>query len=225
MFEYVMLSYPLRMTDPRPPAIPEPTLQTFMSIGAGDGANGQILKVANHTGTHVDAPAHVIDGGATIHDFPLGELIYTRIVFVSLQKPDSGIVMPEDLRPFGELLSEAEMALFDFGFGPVRRNDPRRYSLNSPGFGVPAAEWIRDHCPNLRALGMDVPSFSVIAHIDETMEAHNIILGQQDRRIILIEDMKLENAPRDLREVRVNPWLVEGMDSGPCTIIGVRERK
>jgi len=117
------------------------------------------------------------------------------------------------------------MALFDFGFGPVRRKDPRRYSLFSPGFGVPAAEWIRDHCPNLRALGMDVPSFSVIAHIDETMKAHNVILGQKDRRIILLEDMKLEGAPRDLSEVRVNPWLVEGMDSAPCTIIGVRKGK
>jgi len=222
MPEYVLLSYPLGMADPRPPAIPAPSLETFMSIRAGDGANGQILKVANHTGTHVDAPAHVIDGGATIHDFPLSELIYTRIVFIPLQKPDSGIVMPEDLRPFQNPLSTAEMALFDFGFGPVRRSDPRRYSLNSPGFGVLAAEWIRDHCPNLRALGMDVPSFSVIALIDETMEAHGVVLGQRNRRIILIEDMKLEHAPRDLREVRVNPWLVEGMDSAPCTVIGVR---
>jgi hypothetical protein len=24
-----------------------------------------------------------------------------------------------------------------------------------------------------------------------------------------------------LREVRVSPWLVKGMDSGPCTILGV----
>jgi hypothetical protein len=26
-----------------------------------------------------------------------------------------------------------------------------------------------------------------------------------------------------LREVRVSPWLVKGMDSGPCTILGVLE--
>jgi arylformamidase len=225
MPEYFLLSHPLRMTDPRPPAIPAPSLETFLSIRAGDAANGQILRVANHTGTHVDAPAHVIEHGATIHDFPLSELIYTRIVFVPMQKPDSGIVGPEDLEPFQDVLSTAEIALFDFGFGPVRKSDPGRFSLDSPGFGVPAAEWIRDHCPNLRALGMDVPSFSVIAHIDETMAAHNVVLGQTDRRVILIEDMKLENAPRDLSEVRVNPWLVEEMDSAPCTVIGVRERR
>jgi len=222
MDELFWLSYPLRVEDPRPPAIPAPSIEDFMSIGKGDDANVQVLKIANHTGTHVDAPAHVIDGGLTIHDFLPSELVYRRIAVISLKKGDAEIVVPEDLLPFAKALSGAEMALFKFGYGSMRRSDPRRYSLQSPGFGIQAAQWMRNSCPKLRAIGMDVPSFSVIAHIEETMKAHNVILGQKDRKLILIEEMNLEPDLSGLREVRVNPWIVEGLDSSPCTIVGVR---
>jgi hypothetical protein len=33
--------------------------------------------------------------------------------------------------------------------------------------------------------------------------------------------MNLEQDLTGLREVRLCPWLVEGMDSGPCSAIGV----
>jgi len=225
MREYLWLSYPLAMGDPRPPAIPAPSIEAFMSIKGGDDANVQILRVANHTGTHIDTPAHVIDGGITVHDFLPQDLIYRKIALIHLKKRDSDVVMPEDLLPFRARLSRTEMALFDFGYGRFRRSDPRRYSLRSPGFGVEAAEWIRENCPRLRALGLDVPSFSVIAHIEETMKAHAIVLGRSDRKFILIEEMNLEGDRENLREVRVNPWLVEGMDSSPCTIVGLREAR
>jgi len=223
--EFVRLSYPLRVEDPRPPAIPAPSIEICMSIREGDDANVQILRVANHTGTHVDAPAHVIDGGSTIHDFLPEDLIYRRIAIIPLKKTDAEIVTPEDLLPFQEVLSTAEIALFNFGYGSIRRSDPQRYSLQSPGFGIQSAEWIRNNCPRLRALGMDVPSFSVIAHIKETMKAHNILLGQKDRKFILIEEMNLEPDLVGLSEIRVNPWLVEGLDSSPCSIIGLREAR
>jgi len=193
-----------------------------MSVARGDEANVQILRIANHTGTHIDTPAHVIEGGATIHDFLPEELIFTAIAVIRIKKNDSQIVAPQDLLPFKSELAKAEMALFNFGFGEVRRTEPRRYSLQSPGFGCEAAEWLIGNCPSLRALGLDVPSFSVIAHIEETMKAHNIMLGQKGRKLIIIEEMNLEQDLQGLEEVRVNPWLVVGMDSSPCTIVGVR---
>lgn len=225
MPEYIWLSYPLRVQDPRPPAIPAPSIEPFLSIMKGDEANVQILKVANHTGTHIDTQAHVIEGGITIHDFLPEDLIYTEIAVLQMKKNDSEIVMMDDLLPFQKKLSKAEMALFNFGYGRIRRSDPEKYSLKSPGFGPEAAEWLRVNFPKLRAIGMDVPSFSVIAHIEETMKAHNIVLMQRDRKLILIEEMNLEQDLDGLREVRVNPWLVEGMDSSPCTIIGLRKTR
>ena len=60
--EIISLDHPITLHDLNPPAIPAPEISQLYSIAA-DGANVFILKIALHSGTHVDAPAHVVDGG------------------------------------------------------------------------------------------------------------------------------------------------------------------
>ena len=220
MAAYLSLSHPLGLADPRPPAIPAPGLAPLYTIGK-DGASVHILTVASHTGTHLDAPRHVIEAGLTIHDFSPEELIFTRPVLVNLKADDDEVVQPELLAPHEQALRQADLALLRFGRGPTRRADPERFSLHSPGLGVEAARWLRRRFPGLRALGMDVPSLSCIAHLEQTMRAHNELLGGTACRFLVIEDMDLEHDLGGLREVRVSPWLVTGMDSAPCGIVGV----
>ena len=52
------------------------------------------------------------------------------------------------------------------------------------------------------------------------MAVHHELLGGQSRRFLIIEDMNLEHDLTGLREVRVSPWLVREMDSGPCSVVG-----
>jgi hypothetical protein len=68
---------------------------------------------------------------------------------------------------------------------------------------------------------MDVPSVACIPYLEETMACHNELLGGEGRRFLIIEDMNLEQDLSRLREVRMNPWIVQGMDSGPCSIVGI----
>ncbi len=217
---YVWLSYPLAIDGPRPPAIPAPELTDLYTV-AKDGASVQTLRVASHTGTHLDTPCHVIDGGVQITEFAPDELIFTRPVVVDLKLADAEIVQPAHLEADAKGLREADIALFRFGYGQVRARDPKRFSSQCPGFGVESARWLRANCPELRAMGMDVPSAATIAHLDETMRCHNVLLEGDGRRFLIIEEMNLDQDLAGLREVRVNPWLVRGMDSGPCTIVGV----
>lgn len=215
----IWLSYPLGMNDPRPPAIPAPELTDLYTVDADDAAV-QIIRVASHTGTHVDAPAHVVKNGLEITEYSPEEFVFTKPVIIDLHIPDAGIVQPIDLEPFRDALLYADIALFRFGYGGVRQNDPQRFSLKSPGFGVESAQWLRDNFPNLRAVGMDVPSLACIAHLDETMAAHNVLLEGTGCRFLVIEDMRLDDDLADLTEVLINPWLVTGMDSGPCSVVG-----
>jgi kynurenine formamidase len=220
MRRYAWLSYPLALNAPRPPAIPAPELTNLYTV-ARDGANVQILRVANHTGTHVDSPCHVVDGAICITDFRPEELIFTRPTVIDLRLPDATVVMPSHLEPFIGQLQQADLALFRFGYGEVRRTDPQRFSTRCPGFGVESACWLRQSCPKLRAMGLDVPSVAVIASLESTMLAHNELLAGGGRRFLIIEEMNLDRDLSRLVEVRVNPWLVQGMDSGPCSIVGV----
>ena len=53
------------------------------------------------------------------------------------------------------------------------------------------------------------------------MSAHNELLGGPGRRFLIVEEMDLDHDLAGLAEVRLQPWLVAGMDSGPCSIVGV----
>lgn len=222
MQRHIWLSYPLDVNAPRPPAIPQPELSDFYTVER-DGASVQILKLASHTGTHVDSPCHVVADAVRITDFGPEELIFTRPVVIDITMRDAETVQPEHLGVHQSTLASADLALFRFGYGPVRATDPSRFSAQCPGFGVASARWIRDNCPDLRAMGMDVPSVATIAHLEQTMSCHNVLLEGDGRRFLIIEEMNLAYDLTGLREVRVNPWLVNGMDSGPCTINGVLE--
>jgi len=216
----IWLSYPLDLQGPRPPAIPAPTLVDLYTVEA-DAASVQTLTVASHTGTHIDTSAHIMNGGVHITDFTPESLIFDRPVVIDLKLQDQQTVQPSHLEPYGSLIETADIVLFRFGYGEVRQNDPARFSSRCPGFGKEAAAWLLRHSPPLRAIGLDVPSFACIADLDNTMAAHNVLLERPDCTFLILEEMKLNENLTGLVEVRVNPWMVAGMHSGPCTVVGI----
>jgi arylformamidase len=50
-------------------------IQAWSALAKGDSANVSFLHLGAHTGTHVDAPAHFIEGGRKIDALPLEMLI------------------------------------------------------------------------------------------------------------------------------------------------------
>jgi arylformamidase len=57
------------------PDDPSVQLTVWRSLSSGDTANVSMLNFGAHTGTHVDAPAHFIDGAAKVEALPLDVLI------------------------------------------------------------------------------------------------------------------------------------------------------
>lgn len=217
----VFLGFPLSSDSPTPPAIPALELSPFLSIKKGDDANVTMVRVTTHTGSHVDAPCHVIPGGITISDFKPEELVFNHPVVLDLHLKDEAVVQPEHLAPFVEQAKGADLLLFRFGYGPVRRNEPQRYSQKCPGFGVESAHYLAENFPSMRAIGMDVPSLSCIASLDKTFAAHNVLLACNGGRFLVIEDMNLEYDLSGLKTVVLAPWLIAGLDGGPATIFGM----
>ncbi len=228
---YVFLSYPLSPDTPTPPAIPKMEMAPFMSLEKGDDANVTSVKVLTHTGTHVDAPRHVVPGGLALSDFQAGELVFERPLVIDLPLGDDTLVMPEHLEGIagraesagagaGVSPANADLVMFRFGYGKVRQTDPKRYSGHCPGFGVESAAHLLTLFPSMRALGMDVPSLSCIKFLDRTMKAHNVLLGGDGRRFLVIEDMKLDMDLTGLTQVIVAPLWIRGVDGGPAVILG-----
>lgn len=59
---------------------PAPVLERASSIGAGDGYNLSRIVFSSHTGTHVDAPLHFIDGAGSVDELALDALIGPALV-------------------------------------------------------------------------------------------------------------------------------------------------
>ena len=218
--KYVFLGFPLSPDAPSPPAIPPVQLKPFLTLEK-DSANVTMLQFTSHTGTHLDTPGHVEKDGLRLTDFDASDFVFHSPLVIDLPMTDAQVVQPEDLLPFVDRAQEVDLLMFRFGYGIVRRMDPKRYSLKSPGFGVESAQFLLDYFPKLRALGMDVPSLSCIETLEQTFPAHNILLKGVGRKFLVIEDMNLEQELSGLAQVFVAPLLVEKIDGNPATIIGV----
>jgi arylformamidase len=86
------ITVPISNELPTWPDDPSVQLTVWRSISSGDAANVSMLNFGAHTGTHVDAPAHFIEGAAKVEALPLEVLIGEAQV----------VEVPDDLRGISE---------------------------------------------------------------------------------------------------------------------------
>ena len=69
------ITVPIRHGMPIYEGDPGVQIEPWSAFAKGDSANVSMLNLGAHTGTHVDAPAHFIEGANTIDKLPLETLI------------------------------------------------------------------------------------------------------------------------------------------------------
>ena len=90
------VSVPIRDGMVRWPDNPSIQLERTMDLAEGDDATVSRLSLGVHSGTHVDAPVHFIQGAAGIDEVPLENLI-GRARVVEIRDPQS--IGVAELRP------------------------------------------------------------------------------------------------------------------------------
>jgi kynurenine formamidase len=189
------------------------------SIAKGDICNTFWFGMQNHWGTHVDCPAHFFDGGNTITDYSAGNWHFTQPQVLNVNLALGQILEKCDIE--GKLDNSADLLILKSGWGGFREQNT--YSMQNPGITPEVGIWLRKEYPLIRAIGFDWVSLSSYANRDIGREAHRAFLNPsgEGNPILIIEDMDLTENMEDLKEVWVFPLRVEGMDSAPCTILGV----
>ena len=69
------VSVPLSAATPTYPGDPGIEIKQWKALAHGDAANVSLLHFGLHSGTHVDAPAHFIEGGTKVDALPLEILV------------------------------------------------------------------------------------------------------------------------------------------------------
>ena len=87
------VTVPLHNGVPSWPGDPGVEITDWRSLTNGDGANVSLLHFGAHSATHVDAPAHFIEGAAKVESMSLDALIGEAEV---IEVPDDRLVIDEE---------------------------------------------------------------------------------------------------------------------------------
>ncbi|MFA5148730.1 MAG: cyclase family protein [Dehalococcoidales bacterium] len=223
MKRYIRLSYDIGRKTPLYPGTPEVTIEKLKDMANGGHCNTYKVAFSNHTGTHIDAPAHFYENGRRISGYSPEELVFNRPLIIDVPKEAGEAIGADDLSGrIGQ--GKPDALLIRTGFQKYRQTDPERYCSGNPYLSPPAAEYLKRSLPGLRAIALDCISVATHSNRDAGIEAHRTLLkeeGPERRAILLIEDMYCPQALGHIDELIVMPVFIEEVDSSPCTVIGV----
>lgn len=218
--KYQTISYPLAHQSPVHKGLLTPSIKPHSQIKDGKDYNSYLIHVENHSGTHVDAPAHFLPVGKKIGDYLPEELIFSHPLVLECPKTDNELITRDDLSTV--TLTNVDCLFFLTGFTKYRKRDTQRYLTQNPGVSPEVVSFLRENFPSIRCLGTDTISISCYQREDLGIQAHRkAFLKGPGEPLLLVEDLKLEDLG-DLdrvEEVLVIPWQIEGVDSAPCTVL------
>jgi arylformamidase len=175
---------------------------------AADGYAMSEYTFVNHTGTHLDAPAHQIDGGATLDDIPLERLV-TDAFTIDLTGHPPGPVGLAELEHHLPGLHANDIVLFSSGNALNWGSDAYWHGWCYPDA---AAARALINC-GVSGVGFDGPSADPVESTD--YELHQVWLG--NGKIIIENVASMAGLPARCRIV-VAPLKVRGANGGPARI-------
>lgn len=187
------------------PGNPPVRLRAHSRIADGDDANVSELSLGSHTGTHLDAAHHFIDGGQTVDELPLERLI----------GPCRVIELPMDVKAIGE--RELREAGFD-GEKRVLLKTRNGEFLGRDEFDESFTYIAGDGAAFLAASGVElvgIDYLSIEAFDAEDPVAHRTLL---EREIIAVEGLDLRAVPPGRYELICLPLRI-ALDGAPVRAV------
>lgn len=160
------------------PGSPAPRFIPWERI-SDDGYNLELLLLSSHSGTHLDAPRHFLDGSGGIDSIPADRLV----TYAVLIRTKGRTVTKRDVVAFeAEYGSIPAGRAVVFATGWSRDTGRKDYFAKNPGISVSAAEYIAGKEVSL--VGIDSPSIDPGA--SKKFPAHRVLLG---RGIPILENL------------------------------------
>jgi kynurenine formamidase len=147
----------------------------------GCGFAEKKITLYSHTGTHMDAPSHILKGAPCLEDFGTGHFIGNgAVIDLSLNTIENRIIELDELLPFKELIAGKQFILLNTGWGKYW--DREEYFKGYPVLSKEAAEWLAGFNPG----GIGIDMISIDPPDTKDMQIHKIFLS---RNIVIIENL------------------------------------
>lgn len=192
------------------PGQPPVSLRRLSALADGDTANVSLIAMSLHTGTHIDAPRHFIEGGADIAAAPL-DVMMGPVRVAQVDNAES--VAEAEIRSFERRsgdLKAGERVFFrttnsdsDWSVEPFRKD----YVALEPD----AANYLA--AKKLEVVGVDYLS---VASFNNPVETHRILLGSG---VWVIEGLDLRFVHEGRFEMLALPLKIVTGEASPLRVL------
>jgi arylformamidase len=208
MMKLIDLSHVIEPNMPVFPGTEAPVLLAANTI-AKDGFAEKKLTFYSHTGTHMDAPAHMLYRGKTLDAYPV-EDFYGRAVLADFSQVQLDYIDLHHLATYENQLKQASFLILRTGWAALWGQPG--YFEGFPALSPAVASWIVDL--GLKGLGVD--AISIDRMQDSHFPVHHLLF---DAGMFSIENLT------NLEQVATNFWLgcfpiqIQNADGAPARAV------
>jgi kynurenine formamidase len=178
----------------------------------------QKIETKAGCGTHIDAPAHCIEGGKTIESITLSKLITDCVVIrPNCEVNESYMVMPEDIEEFEKQNGNIEagaFVIFHTGWDRYWNTEKFRNDLKFPSVHPDTAKILVER--NISGLGIDTLSPDAIGN---DFPVHRILLSVD--KYIVENIANAESLPAKGAQIMIMPIKIEGGTEAPIRLVAI----
>ena len=189
----------------------KPEVEIVESRAAGDASNVTRWRLGAHTGTHVDAPAHFVDGATPIDKVSLHALVGPAVV-VDLTEV-TGDVGVADLVAAGVSGQRRVLLKTSNSAGPLKATER---AASWVGLSPEAAAWLI--ADGVELIGIDYLTIESHERTD-TWDAHHALLGAG---VLILENADLDAVPAGAYELVCLPAKLVDADGAFARAILIR---
>ncbi len=173
---HIDLTHPLGNGMPVYPGTLEPDFRPNNTV-ATNGFAELKMTMCSHTGTHIDAPCHVFEGGRSLDEFSIDRFMGPACL---IEAPDDAALTLGNLESLAPQIARSRFVIFRTGWH--RKWNSPAYFEGFPTLSPEAAEWLASL--ELCAVGIDAASIDKVA--DSHLPNHHILLAKE---VLIIENL------------------------------------
>lgn len=195
------------------PGTDKPTFDNLFTV-AKDGFAEKNFNMISHTGTHIDAPAHMIKDGNTLDLLPVDHFAGSAVV-IDCSGISNGLIEESHLQKTGIDFNKVDFVLLYTGWSKYWGSE--NYFVNVPVLSENACKFLTGF--NLKGIGVDAISIDPVpcAHYKN----HYEVLG---KNIIIIENLtNLKELTGKQVRFCCLPLKVKDADGSPVRAVAIVE--
>ncbi len=179
-----------------------------------DGFEEAKFTMYTHTGTHIDAPAHMLNNGYCLDDLEIEHFIGNAVV-LDFSDKEMTVIDVNSLKPYEEKIKNVEFIIIKTGWSKYWGD--KKYYEDFPSLSEEAAQWLSEL--NLKGIGIDAISIDAIN--STTFAVHKILLS---KKIIIIENLtNLDFISEEYFILSILPLKNKDADGSPVRAISIEE--